>query len=147
MGKKAGIQLKLEGFDELLKEIEAAGRSMNSAVESTMRQSAQIMDSALRSKLAEATESGLAERMPKPTITVEANEITAHVGFEMDTYNPANLSDAYKALFLNYGTPHRSKHGHERGRFFIGKAKTQASPKIKKQQKETLEKILSRLKK
>lgn len=146
MGNKAGITLKLEGFDELLQDIEKAGRSMDSAVDSCMRQSAKTMDTELRAQLSQATHSGLASKMPPPQIKKEGNTITAYVGFEKGTYNEDNPSDGYKALFLNYGTPHRSKHGHEKARGFIKKAKKKATPQIKKQQEETLKKILKRLK-
>lgn len=145
MGKKAGITLKLEGFEELLQDIEAAGRSMDSAVESCIKQSAKTVDTELRAQLSKASQSGLASRMPQPKVEKEANTVSAFVGFEKGTYNPNNLSDGYKALFLNYGTPHRSKHGHEKARNFISKAKKKATPKIKKEQEATLKKILERL--
>lgn len=145
MGKKAGITLKLEGFEELLQDIEAAGRSMDSAVESCIKQSAKAVDTELRAQLSKASQSGLASRMPQPKVEKEANTVSAFVGFEKGTYNPNNLSDGYKALFLNYGTPHRSKHGHEKARNFISKAKKKATPKIKKEQEATLKKILERL--
>lgn len=143
---KSGITLKLEGFEELLKDIEVAGKNATSAVESCMKQSAQTMDSALRNELRNATESGLADKMPKPNVETEGNTVRAYVGFKMDSYNPANPSDAYKAVFLNYGTPHRKKHGKEQARGFIKKAKSKANKTIKKQQEETLKKILERLK-
>lgn len=144
----AGIKLKLEGFDELLKEIEDAGRSMNSAVESCMRQSAQTMQNELKSEMQKAgVDSGLISRMPAPTIEIEANTYTARVGYVKGTYNENDPSDGYKVVFLNYGTPHRSKHGKVAARGFIQRAKSNANKKIKKQQKETLVKILERLKK
>lgn len=145
MAKKAGITLKLEGFEELLQDIEAAGRSMDSAVESCIKQSAKTVDTELRAQLSKASQSGLALRMPQPKVEKEANTVSAFVGFEKGTYNPNNLSDGYKALFLNYGTPHRSKHGHEKARNFISKAKKKATPKIKREQEATLKKILERL--
>lgn len=141
------IKLKLEGFDELLKEIEAAGRSIDSAVESTMRQSAQIMQTALKEEMQNAgVDGGLIGAMPQPTFEKEGNAIIARVGYRKGAYDPNNPSDGYKVVFLNYGTPHRKKHGKVEARGFIAKAKKKANRKIKKQQKETLEKILSRLK-
>lgn len=141
------IKLKFEGFDELLKEIEAAGRSIDSAVESTMRQSAQTMQSTLKSEMQSANVSEhLISDMPQPEVFKDGNTFVARVGYVKDAYNPTNPSNAYKVIFLNYGTPHRSKHGKVKARGFVEKAKRKARPKIKKQQKETLEKILSRLK-
>ena len=142
------IKLKLEGFEELLKDIEAAGRSMDSAVESTMKQSAQIMQSTLKSEMQSAgVDSSLINAMPDPRITSDGVRCTAEVGYKKGDYNPNDPSDSYKVAFLNYGTPHRSKHGKVKARGFIQKAKKKARPKIKKQQKATLEKILSRLQK
>lgn len=144
---KSGINIKLEGFEEILKDIEAAGRSIDSAVESCVRQSAQTVDKELRAQLKQTTESDLADRMPQPTIEREGNRITAFVGFKKGAYNPKNPSDGYRAMFLNYGTPHRQKHGQEAARGFITKAKKTSARIVKKQQKEALNKILSRLKK
>lgn len=142
------IKLKLEGFEELLKDIEQAGKSMNSAADSCMRQSAQIMQSALKSEMQKAGVDGdLIAAMPAPIIEQEANRISARVGYTKGAYNPDNPSDGYKVVFLNYGTPNRTKHGKVKARGFIQKAKKSATPKIKKQQKETLLKILERAKK
>lgn len=145
---KSGITLKLEGFDELLKDIEAAGRSMNSAVESCMRQSAQTMQSALKTEMQNSgVDADLINRMPPPEIISEGNMIYAKVGYSKGAYNPSDPSDGYKVVFLNYGTPHRSKHGKMEELGFIQNAKKNAQRKIKKEQEETLNKILQRLKK
>lgn len=141
------IKLKFEGFDELLKEIEAAGRTIDSAVESTMRQSAQTMQSTLKSEMQSANVSEhLIADMPQPEVFKDGNTFVARVGYRKGAYDKNDPSDGYKVVFLNYGTPHRSKHGKMVAKGFIQKAKKKAKPKIKKQQKETLEKILSRLK-
>ena len=58
------IKIKLEGFDELIEEIEKASGEADRAAKSALSASAQIMDSELRAQLNEATESGLAQRMP-----------------------------------------------------------------------------------
>lgn len=141
------IKLKLDGFDELLEQIEAAGRTADSAAESAVKAGAQVMQSELKSALSAATDSGLASRLPAPKIEKHGNEVSASVGFQSTAYNPRNPSDYHKAIFLNYGTPMRRKHGQEAARGFITKAKRRARPKIKKAQKEALEKILARLKK
>ena len=140
------IKIKLEGFDELIKQIENAGGTVDRAAESALQQSAQIMDNELRAQLNAATESALASKMPKPVIKKESGRYTAEVGFPYAPYHPNNPSDYHKAIFLNYGTPSRTKHGKERARGFVGKAKRRARPKIKKAQEEVLNKILSRLK-
>ena len=139
------IKIKLEGFDELLQQIEAAGRAADSAAESAVKAGAQVMQQELKSALNAATESGLANRLPVPEIKKSGNQVSASVGFQSTPYNPNNPSDYHKAIFLNYGTPTRKLHGQEKARGFITKAKRRARPKIKKVQKEALEKILARL--
>lgn len=147
------IKLKIEGFEDLLKEIEEAGGSINKSCDSAIRQSAQTMQSELKSQMQSANvDSGLVNAMPPPEIEVNGNRFTARVGYKKGAYNPDNLSDGYKVVFLNYGTPNRSKHGKIKngGKIklgFIQRAKGRAKPKIKKQQEEAFKKILARLKK
>lgn len=141
------IKLNFDGFDELIKEIEAAGGTAERAANSALSKSAVIMENELRSELNAATESGLAQRMPRFTIKNENGSFRAEVGFQATPYSPGDPSDYHKAVFLNYGTPDRQKHGKEAARGFITKAKRRARPKIKKAQQEALETILKRLQK
>lgn len=85
--------------------------------------------------------------MPPPQITIDGNRYSAAVGYKKGSYDPSAPSDGYKVVFLNYGTPRRTKHGKVAARGFIQKAKKNASKQIKKAQKETLEKILGRVSK
>lgn len=141
------IKLKLDGFDDLLKQIEEAAGSADRGAEAAVNASAQIMDNALREELKAVGENDLARRMPKPTVTKEGGSYSASVGFPSAQYNPRKPADYFKAIFLNYGTPNRTKHGKEAARGYIAKAKKKARPKIKKAQKEALEKVIERLKK
>lgn len=142
---KSYIQLNLEGFDELLKKIEDAGGSINGAVDSCMRQSAQVQQKELKAQMHKASpkpvSTALINRMPPPEIDWNGNACTARVGYKKGSYDPKKLSDGYKATFINYGTPRIAP------REFIKKAKAQARPQIKKEQQKTLEKILGRLSK
>lgn len=149
------IKLKLEGFDELLKEIEKAGGKIDNAVESAMRLSANTMQNELKTQMQKSNvDNGLISRMPPFEIEKDYGRVTARVGYKKGSYNPDNLSDGYKVTFLNYGTPYRTEHGKiqdqsEGGKIklgFIRRAKNAARRKIKKQQEEALNKILARLK-
>lgn len=141
------ITLKLEGFDALYKEIERAGGSANKAAESCIKQSAQIVQAELKNQMKAANvPADLIDRMPSPDIKIEGNSYTAQVGYKKGAYNPKDPSDGYNVVFLNYGTPHRTQHGKVTARGFIQKAKKKATPKVKKAQKEVLEKIIGRLK-
>lgn len=142
------IKIKLSGFEKMLKDIEKAGGSINSACDSAMRASAQIMQEELKTQMQSAgVPADLVGAMPAPRIESTGNRFAASVGYEKGAYDPKEPSNAYKVIFLNYGTPKRTKHGKVKARGFIQKAKKRATPKIKKEQKKVFEKILARLQK
>ena len=106
------IKLKLDGFDELLKEIEKAGGKVDNATKICMDKSAAIMETELKSQMQKAdVQSDLISRMPPPEVENDFGKFTARVGYKKGAYDPKNPSDGYKVIFLNYGTPHREKHG------------------------------------
>lgn len=143
---KRTISLTLSGFDELLTKINKAGGSIDGAVTTCMKESAQTMHEELKKQMTKSkVKDSLIKRMPLPEIEVDRNVISAQVGYEKGKYNPDKLTDGYKVLFLNYGTPRR-KPSKEKARGFIKKAKRKATPIIKKQQEETLNAILKELK-
>lgn len=138
--------LQLKGFEDLLEQIQKAGGSIDQAADSCLRQSAQIMQAEMKAQMQAAdVDSDLINSMPQPQITVKENRYSAAVGYQKGDYDPNNLTDGYKVVFLNYGTPRRTKHGKVAARGFIEKAKKKARPQIKRAQQETLEKILGRL--
>lgn len=148
MAKRSGITVKIQGFEELLNAIQAAGGTIDKSVDSAVKQSAQIVQNELKAQMRQANvDNDLINVMPPPEIESSGNRVTAMVGYKKGNYNPANPSDGYKVVFLNYGTPNRQKHGKVVARGFIQKAKRTATPKVKKVQKEVFEKILARLKK
>lgn len=139
------IKLKLDGFENLLSQVKDADKVADRAAESCIKQSAQIMQTELKAQMqAAGVDSGLINRMPPFEVETSGNRYTARVGYKKGAYDPRNPSDGYEVIFINYGTPKRSKHGKIAARGFIQKAKDKARPKIKKAQKETLEKITGR---
>lgn len=137
------IKLRLTGFENLLTQIEKAGGSINDATYDCMEKSAAIMQDELKSQMQSAdVPSDLIGRMPNYKLESNGNRVTALVGYEKGAYDPKNPSDGYKVVFLNYGTPRRKKHGKVAPRGFIQAAKKKATPRIRKIQKTTLEKIL-----
>lgn len=142
------IKLQLSGFDELLEQIEKAGGTIDRAVESCLNQSAHIMQSELKSEMQKSgVDNDLIDRMPTPELQKEGNTMIARVGYKKGAYNPNDISDGYKVVFSNYGTPKRSKHGKIEAKGFIDRAQKNARKRIKKAQKEALEKILERVSK
>ena len=149
------IKLKLDGFEELLKAIEKAEGNVDAACEQALRKSAVIMQDELTAEMQKShVDSKLISRMPSYEIEKDHGLITARVGYKKGEYNPDNISDGYKVVFANYGTPRRSKHGKildvsDGGKLklgFINRAKRKAKPKIYRVQKKTLEDILRGLK-
>lgn len=142
------ITLKLTGFEEMLSAIEKAGGSIDRAANQCMQKSAKLMDEELKAQMRSAkVKSDLIGRMPSPEVEKEGNRYTARVGYVKGEYNQKKPSDAYKAIFLNYGTPRRTKHGQVKARHFIENAKENAKSKIKNSQQQTLKEILGGLKK
>lgn len=142
MAKRGSGILNLSGFDELIKKIEGAGGTVDGAVDTCMQQAAQVLQkeqkAAMRKKKV-ATD--LINRMELPTVEKDGNTVTARVGYKKGAYDPKNLSDGYKAVFINYGTPRISP------RKFIEAAKKKAKPQVMKAAEETFNKILEDLKK
>lgn len=144
---RAGISLNLNGFDDLFEKIKKAGGTVDKAAKTCIEKSADTMQSELKEQMQRVNVSArLINAMPPPKITAQGNRFTANVGYEKGNYDPRNPSDGYKVVFLNYGTPKRTKHGKVKARGFIQAAKKKARPKIKKQQEETLNDILKELK-
>lgn len=136
------ISLNLNGFDELFKEIENAGGSIKDAVDICMKESEHILQKELKAQMHKKKVSGdLINRMPTPETKWDGNVCIARVGYKKGSYNPTNISDGYKAVFINYGTPRINP------RKFIKSAQTKAKPQIKKEQEETLKKIMENLSK
>lgn len=143
---KSYISLNLNGFDELIRKIDKAGGTINGAVDACMRESAKIQNDKLKETMQKKNvDTGLINRMPPPEIKWEGNSCEARVGYKKGKYDPDNPSDGYKAVFINYGTPHRKEHGKVEARGFVKEARKKAMTPIKKKQKETLEGIMKEL--
>lgn len=140
------IKLQLSGFDELFEQIKKAEGNVDKAAEQCLEESAQVMQSELKLQMQKSgVDSDLINRMPTPEIKKDGNTLIARVGYKKGAYNPDDLSDGYKVVFLNYGTPKRSKHGKVEAKGFIDKAQRKAKKQIKKKQEETLKKIIGEL--
>ena len=132
--------ITLDGFDDLIRRIEKAGGTIDEAVGRCCEESAEAQQAELKSAMArKGVSSKLIGRMPTLEIERDGNRVTVRVGFKKGKYDPKNLSDGYKAVFINYGTPRIKPRG------FVETAKKKARPKIKKKQEEALQAILKEL--
>ncbi len=140
------IKLKFKGFEDKIEKIQKVGGSVDKAVEICMKKSAEIVETELKSQMQKANvPADLTNAMPSSKVFKDGNVYVAKVGYEKGEYDPENPSVAYKVIFLNYGTPKRSKHGKVKARGFIQKARRKATPQVKKQQEQALNEILERL--
>ena len=166
---KSKIGVKLD-FTGLLEDIQRAGGNASAAAKQAAEECAKVYEAELR---AECNADGIPASITneiRQEVTVESggNVYAVKVGWEKGEYDPKNPSAAYKAIFLNYGTPkgertvqEQKRVHHELGgrwvtlrknrgklvaRGFIGRAQKNADKKVKKVQKETLARILKGLK-
>lgn len=143
------IKLELNGFEQQIRKLEAVGKKADATVHEAATAAAAILQSELKSEMAKADETGgmsrLISRMPAPEVEQSGGVSTARAGYRKGEYNPDNISDGYKAVFLNYGTPRRSKHGKVRPRGFIDKAKKAAKPKITAECKKIFDRAIKEL--
>lgn len=140
------IRLQLSGFDDLFEQIKKAEGNVDKAAEHCLEESAQVMQSELKLQMQKSgVDSDLIDRMPPPELKRDGNALIARVGYKKGTYNPDDLSDGFKVVFANYGTPRRSKHGKVEAKGFIDKAQRKAKKQIKNKQEETLKKIIGEL--
>lgn len=141
------IKLQLDkGFQKMISDLELSQKDTQRVASSCINQSAQIMQADLKAEMQGSDLSqSLANKMPSFQVKESDGKFRAEVGFPKTSYSPRNLSDYHKAVFANYGTPHRKSHGQEKARGFVQRAKKSARPKIKKQQNLALKKILERL--
>lgn len=142
---RKGINVTLTGFDELLSKIEKADGNIDEAVKKAVNAGASTAEQELRGQASASGVPGHLVGQVGKEVKHYGNTYRVKVGWKLGEYNPRNLSDGFKVLFLNYGTPHRQLRGQIAARGFIARAKKKAKPKIKKAQEEALRSILSDL--
>ena len=142
------IRLQLKGFDSLLEEIQKAEGNINQVVTDCMQKEIDITKQCLVEECVKSNvPDSITREIKSDPIKWENDRASSAVGWELDAYDPRKPSAGYKAVFLNYGTPKRSKHGKVKARGFILKAKKKAAKLAKKEHEESLNRILGDLKK
>ena len=164
-GGKGGVMVTV-GFADLLEKIQKAEGDIEAATWEAARKGAKVVRDEL---VSECNASGVPSSVSgaiafKAERDAAGNRYACSIGWRMPEYDPRNPSPGHKAVFLNYGTPRRTvksaavklnvngewvtlnpNRGYIDGRGFIGRAKKKARPKVKKMQKEVLEKIIKEL--
>lgn len=146
MAKRYGKgTLELKGFDEYIQNLQDVGGKLEREGKECFLECTKEVTTQLRKKSKEAgLKDSLRNTMKSETILHDSAGVWYfEAGWQKGKPNYKNLSDAYKVLFYNYGTPRRStKKGANRGKIqahgFIGNAKRAAYRRCKKIQSEFL---------
>lgn len=141
----SGIRVSLDGFEEYIKRLEQANKNVDAAIRKAVDAGADAADRELHAQCDASGVPSSVSREIKKTVESAGNRYRVKVGWEIENYDPKNPSQGYKALFLNYGTPHRKKHGKVKARGFIAKAKKNSKKKIKEAQQAALDEIIGGL--
>ena len=159
----AKISLKID-FDGMLEAIKKAGGDVYRAA---MRAAEECAQTAHDELVSECNASGVPASVSgaiEHNVKREGNRYEIEAGWKKGDYDPNNPSAAYKAIFLNYGTPKgprqvkkkthvlykggwvtTANRGQIVGRGFIDRAQKGMKKKIKKVQNEALQKMLEEL--
>lgn len=145
--------MKLEGFDDMIKRLEKAGKNVDFEVEKCFSECAKTMTDTLVSRAKSAKlDDDLINKIERKKWH-KYGVFYFEVGWEKvaRSYGGEALPDVYKVMFYNYGTPLRAtrdgqNRGKIEGRGFIKKAKLSAINKVKKIQKDFLARYVENLK-
>lgn len=134
----------LDGFEELVARLTKAGRSADAIAGRCAEAAAGVCHQALVDEMRRAqVDGGLIDDMPKPDIEREGNKWHVRVGFRKDeSYDPDDPAPAYKAIFLNYGTPHRQETGQVKARGFVKKARKRSRKGVKEAEEAAFARML-----
>lgn len=138
--------LSLKGVEGILEEIQKANGKVNEAAEKALKVGAAELEKQIKAEASAANVPSNVTNEVSTEIISTGNQYKCKVGWKLDQYDPQNLSQGYKALFLNYGTPHRTEHGQIVPRGFISRAKSKSKKNIKTAQQTALDEILKELK-
>ena len=147
---KTGVAITVN-FDSLLNKIKKAGGDIEKATWDAARKGGRVYYQTL---VEECKKSGVPDHLIDKIRfnclrDASGSRFAVVVGWYMDNYDPADPSEGYKVVFLNYGTPRRESskgnRGYIDGRGFIGRSKKKSRKLIKQAQEEFLKSVLGDL--
>lgn len=147
---KTGVAITVN-FDSLLNKIKKAGGDIEKATWDAARKGGRVYYQTL---VEECKKSGVPDHLIDKIRfnclrDASGSRFAVVVGWYMDNYDPADPSEGYKVVFLNYGTPRRESskgnRGYINGRGFIGRSKKKSRKLIKQAQEEFLKSVLGDL--
>lgn len=139
MGRK-GVSITFKGFGEMIERIQKADRDIQPIVNDCMQKAVVIQERALKTAMAEkGVDADLINGMDSPKIEWIGNRCKATVGYEKGNYTPNDISDTYKLIFKNYGTPKMDELN------FIEEAKKKGRKEIQKESKKALTEIIKEI--
>lgn len=145
MGSNSKSVLTLKGFDKLLQQIQEAGADVDKAVVKAMEESVDIVYSDLQEEAhAVGVPDSVTQAIKKDPVKSDGNYISGAVGWKLGQYNPRNLSQGYKAVFMNYGAVRKNR-GTIAARGFIAAAKEKSKKNVKAVQRKTFNEIIKGL--
>lgn len=136
------LRLTTKGFTQLEQALKAAEGKAVKVVTDAMQKAAADFTQEIR---AGAAARGLPQEsldaIMEPVVKNDKNVISCTAGFKLGEYGDGD-GGGYIALYKEYGTPYRSKYGHQQPDPFIAPARDKAAKVYKKEVNTGLNKIL-----
>lgn len=148
--------MQVKGFEDMLEAVQKAGGNVEAAARVCAEKSVQVLESNLKR---EAEASGAETSTVMHTVESSGNRISAETGWRLGSYDSANPSEGYRAMFTEFGTGKHSARGKGKDREtaagqnrgstephpFMATARKKSVKPIRAIQTETLQNIVKEL--
>lgn len=136
----ANLKLNIDGFDELIQKLQESNKNVKEIIHKVSTEGKQIVEEEYKNQMRlKNVDSGLISRMDPSSIETDGSITTVEVGYKKGQYHPKDISDGYKAIFINYGTPRIKP------RNFIKATKKKVKRQLEKKYQKALSEILEEL--
>lgn len=136
------LRLTTKGFSQFGEALKVAEEKAVKVVTDAMLKAANDFTNEIRAGAqARALPQESLDAIMEPVVKNEHNVISCTAGFKLGDYGEGD-GGGYIALYTEYGTPHRQKHGRQQPDPFIAPARDKAAKAYKKEVTAGLNKIL-----